>query len=109
MSGKRSPSHPIPDTKTAVSNLRDYVFLPLEGYTVSQWHPLPDGKGRPEAIVLQLATTVEWLAKTTYALINKNPNPKMRVDMVLRIKSREEANRLINILTTHADEVWPVQ
>jgi len=109
VTSKRAPSHPIPDTEESTTNLADSVFVPLDGYTICQWHRLPDGKGSPEAICLNLATTAAFIVKTAHDLMNKHVDPNAQVDMVLRVKSREEANRLINVLTMHADEVWPVQ
>ena len=108
-SRKRSPSHPIPEMETEPTNLADSVFLPLEGYTVSQWHRLPDGKGSPEAIALSMTTTAEFIVATASQIVKMGATHKTEIAMVLRIKSRKEANRLINVLTLHADEVWPVQ
>lgn len=82
-------SHPIPPATEKIENLADRP-LPLlaRGYEVREWHRLPNGEGKPEAIVFVLNLTGE--------------------SVHVRIKSRLEANRLIQILERHRDHVWPV-
>lgn len=88
------PTHPVPDEEFSGKNLKDVAaMLVCDGYGVFEWTPEPDGKGKPEMIclVLELGADLDG------------------AQIVLRIKSRPEANRLIEILQRHRDGVWPVE
>lgn len=86
-------SHPIPPPRNKPENLADRP-LPLlaSGYEVCEWHRLPNGEGKPEAIVLVLNLAGELDGASIH----------------MAIKSRLEANRLIQVLERHRDSVWPV-
>lgn len=89
----RGPSHPIPPASDGPpKNLKDIPhIIPTSGYGVFEWCPQDDGKGKPEAviIVLQLAGRLDG------------------AEVHMRIKSRKEANRLLEVLERHIDNVWP--
>jgi hypothetical protein len=62
-------------------------FVGIEGYTVAEWHPTPDGSGPPTAlcIILDLGS----------------------VQAVWRFKSSNAVDTLIAALERHRDNVWP--
>ena len=66
------------------------LFIPAGGYGVAEWHPSDDGSGRPEAILFRLLLA----------------GPLDGGEVILRIKSRAEVNRMIGILQRHRDGVW---
>lgn len=68
------------------------LLLPVAGYGVAEWHPTLDGSGKPTALLLRLQ------------LAGGNDG----AEVVMRITSRAETNRLIAILERHRDNVWPV-
>jgi len=61
----------------------------IEGYTVGQWCPTPDGSGPSTAVVIQL-----------------HVGDGMHIGW--RLKSRRAVNVLIEVLERHRDEVFPV-
>ena len=67
----------------------DYEVVPIKGYEVGSWCPLPDGKGKPEMVVIEL-------------MVPGAPAP-----MLLRLKSRRAAEEMIGALTFHMNDVWP--
>lgn len=84
---------PIPPAKMIGKNLRDIpVYLECTGYTVAEWTPLPNGQGKPTAVVISL----------------KMGGRLDGVELGMRIKSRAECNRLIEVLKRHRDGVWPL-
>jgi hypothetical protein len=87
----------LPPIVTNVENLdeSDIMFLPCEGYTVSEWHPERDGRGKPTAIVLRMPL----------AMIGplKGMPP---VEVCLRIKSADSVDELIATLMRHRNSVW---
>lgn len=88
----RGRTHPIPEAKDGFLNCRDIAtFIPVAGYSVAEWYRLPNGQGKPEAVCVRL-----MLADALDG-----------AEVVMRIKSREEFNRLIEVLERHRDNVWP--
>jgi|GEM_PF-4106994 len=61
----------------------------IKSISVNEWHPLPDGKGKPEQVHLMLE-------------VEEIPYP-----FVIRFKSRRPVDELIVALITHANGVWP--
>ncbi len=87
------PTHSIPDEKFSGRNLSDVpAMLVLDGYEVCEWTSERDGKGDPEMVCLVMHLGAELDG----------------TQIVLRIKSRAEANRLIEVLRRHRDGVWPL-
>jgi hypothetical protein len=85
-------AHPIPPPEPNPRNLEDIpVKLPVRGYSVCEWTPEKDGKGKVEQVhlVLHLAGSLDG------------------AEVIMRIKSRLEINRLIQVLERHRDGVWP--
>ena len=84
--------HPVPPPHDGpVRALKDVpMFIPANGYGVAEWHPSPDGSGRPEALLLRLLLA----------------GPLDGGEVIMRIKSRAEVNRLIAVLERHRDGVW---
>lgn len=84
-------THPIPEPEFSGKNLRDIpMFLEVQAYHVAEWTPEPDGKGKPEAVIMQFD-----LGKAFDG-----------VSFGVRLKSRNEVNRLIAILGQYRDSVW---
>lgn len=63
-------------------------FYKIEKISVQEWHPLPDGKGKPEQV--HLVVDVEGI-----------PHP-----LVMKFKRRRPVDELIMALITHANNVW---
>lgn len=70
------------------SNPRPLIGLNLIDYTVGEWCPTPDGTGEPTAVAISLQ--VEGLG-----------------DVVLRLKSPQRVDELIQMLLRHKRGVWP--
>lgn len=66
--------------------------LRINSYTVGDWCPTPDGSGPAEAVALSL---------------DINLKPDLRCDLVLRLKSPEAVDTLIQSLLRHKRSVWP--
>ena len=65
------------------------MFGPMvDGLTVGEWCPTPDGSGKPEAVALVF-------------------NVREFGDLVMRLKSRRACNEIIDALTAHRDAVFP--
>lgn len=78
-------THPLPDAQP----MGKPIFAPLTlGYDVGAWCPTPDGSGKPEAVAMSI-------------------HVDGGLEVLLRLKSRAEVNRLVAVLLRHADDVWP--
>lgn len=67
----------------------------VEGYTVASWCPTPDASGPPTAVALVIETEAfEIPAGTKY-------------DIVLRLKTPQAADTLIQSVLRHKRQVWP--
>jgi hypothetical protein len=64
-------------------------YFEVKNISVNEYHPLPDGQGKPEQVHL-------WME------IEDIPHP-----FVMRFKSRRPVEELIVALITHANRVWP--
>lgn len=60
----------------------------IESFTVGSWCPSPDGTGKPEAVAISV-------------------NIKGFGDLVIRIKSPMELDRVVQMLLRHKRDVWP--
>lgn len=60
----------------------------LEGYTIGSWCPTQDGSGKPTAVALSLQ--VQGFG-----------------DIVLRLKSPERVDEMVQQLLQYKREVWP--
>ena len=60
----------------------------LEGYTIGSWCPTPDGTGQPTAVALSLQ--IQGFG-----------------DIVLRLKSPERVDKMVQQLLQYKQEVWP--
>ena len=72
-------------------NPRPFIGPRLLGYTVGEWCPTPDGTGPAEAVAVALQ--VRWDGKD--------------VDIVLRLRTPERVDELIQTLLRHKRGVWP--
>ena len=77
------------DTTRTPRNVEGQQYYEIEEIEVGEWHPLPDGKGRPEQVHLRL--TVAGL-----------DHP-----LVARFKSPRSISQVIDAMTRHRDNVWP--
>lgn len=77
-----------------VRSIGEYQIPIVEagGYTIAQWSPDEDHRGGP--------TQIHVMLDMSFA------GPKAH--LALRLKSREAVTTLIDVLTQHRDEVWPV-
>ena len=78
----------MPPKDVTPFNIAGIRFLEIESISVNEWHPLPDGQGRPEQVHL-------WIT------LRGVTEP-----LVVRFKSRRPADELIVALMTHARNVW---
>jgi hypothetical protein len=82
----------LPPIETHVENVDESgAFIPCEGYSICEWHPERDGKGKPTAVVLRLPVELPDLPRFEFAL---------------RLKSADAVNTLIKALARHRLSVW---
>ena len=79
------------DDQTPI-NLAGIEYFPIEEINVAEFHELPDGQGKPSAVLLMLQIGDE-----------KDGCPKF----VARLKSRRTCDELITSLIAHSKRVWP--
>lgn len=79
----------LPPVNENIQNTAGMPAIEIDRYEVREWHPLPDGKGKP--------TQVHFL------LYLKGLEPPL----VIRLKSKDAADTLIESLTRHRLAVWP--
>jgi len=60
----------------------------IESFTVGSWCPTPDGTGKPEAVAISIKASGLG-------------------DIVMRIKSPMELDRIVQMLLRHKRDVWP--
>jgi hypothetical protein len=60
----------------------------IESFTVGSWCPTSDGTGKPTAVAISME--VSGLG-----------------DLVMRIKSPQELDRIVQMLLRHKRDVWP--
>jgi hypothetical protein len=77
---------PVTDLK---ENLAGSNVLPLDSYAVVEWHPAPDGQGKPTQVHLVLNI------------------PDLPVRFSLRLKSASAVDTLVGSLMRHRKSVWP--
>lgn len=70
-------------------NVGGLPYYEIDSIDVAEWHPLPNGEGKPTQVHLLLT-------------MKNNPIP-----LAIRFKSRRPIDELIMALITHADGVWP--
>ena len=70
-------------------NVAGMRYYEIKQVSVNEWHPLPDGKGKPEQVFMMIET-------------DALPFP-----LILRFKRRRPLDELIVALMTHAERVWP--
>jgi hypothetical protein len=70
-------------------NLAGKQYYEIESISVMEYHPLPDGQGKPEQVHMVLD-----VAGIPYPL-------------VVRFKTRRPVDELIVALIAHANNVWP--
>lgn len=63
----------------------------VESFTVGSWCPTPDGSGKPVAVAISLRVTIADIP----------------MDLVMRIKSPMEVDRIVQMLLRHKRDVWP--
>ena len=67
---------------------RSLIGPQVESFTVGSWCPSDDGSGKPEAVSISIQ--VSGLG-----------------DLVMRIKSPMELDRIVQMLLRHKRDVWP--
>ena len=60
----------------------------LQGYSVGAWCPTPDGSGKPTAVAISMQV-------------------KGMGDLVMRLKSPESVDEIVQLLLQYKQEVWP--
>lgn len=84
--------YPIPEPIIWNKNLSDYAaLLEIRQYSVNEWTPAKDGRGKAEAVIIQFD-------------LGKDLDG---ISFIIRLKSRAKINRLITILGQYRDRVWP--
>lgn len=71
-----------------VENTAEMRFVEILSLSIRQWHPDPDGNGRPSQLHLMLK-----IAES--------------LPIVLRLKSAEVTDALIEALVRNRQDVWP--
>jgi len=70
-------------------NTAGMKFVAIKSISVNEWHPLPDGQGKPEQVHL-------WIQMED-----------SDIPFVMRFKSPKPVDELIVALITHRNGVWP--
>lgn len=70
-------------------NLEGVVFLDIKQWSVNEYHPLPDGQGKPTQVHM-------WIE------VDGFPHP-----LAIRFHTRRGIDELIMALRKHRDNVWP--
>lgn len=81
----------IPDAEFLGENLDERPTFFFDGYTVAEWTPERDGKGKPEEVCFVLPVDMGDVV----------------VHMILRLKTRVAVDKLIACLARHRDSVFP--
>lgn len=68
---------------------RPLMGLSIDSYHIGSWCPSPDGSGKPEAVALSLE-------------IKDFPG-----ELILRLKSPQRVDEMIQALLRHKRDVWP--
>lgn len=63
----------------------------VESFTVGSWCPTPDGTGPATAVCISIKVTLY----------------RQPMDLVMRIKSPMELDRIVQMLLRHKRDVWP--
>lgn len=79
----------MPEYDNKPVNLRDMKLFEVEEIDVVEWHPEPDGRGKPEQVHI------------LYKAVGRD----MR--LIVRLKSRRILDELAAALIEHGDAVWP--
>ena len=66
-----------------------FLEIKLDSIDVSEWHPLPDGQGKPTQV--HVSMTIEG----------------MDVPLIMRFKGSGTLDALISALAVHRFHVWP--
>lgn len=74
-------------------NPRPLIGPAVESFSVGSWCPTSDGSGEPTAVAISVRT--KWNRELP------------AVDIVIRIKSPEELDRVVQMLLRHKRDVWP--
>jgi hypothetical protein len=83
--------HPAFERTHEVTDAADHTYLPAT-FTISEWHPLPGGQGRPAAVCIIVA-----------------PAPELGlgdVRFVVRLKSKAAVQAMIDVLADHRNSVF---
>lgn len=78
----------IPDPTDPVKNLDESPHLALDGYSIAEWGPERDGKGKPTQVHLVLEVK------------------ELGVSFVIRFKSADAVDRHIAALLRHRSNVF---
>ena len=78
----------LPDPNRIPENLDNVKVIPVKEYMVASWCQMPEGKGQPTQVHLVLKTSAE-------------------LPIVLRLKSKDAVDILIEALERHRNDVWP--
>ena len=73
---------------TTPVNVKGMKFYDIESISVNEWHPLPDGKGKPSQVHMMLEVS------------------GFDYPLVIRFKSARPIDELIMALITHRNNVW---
>jgi hypothetical protein len=75
-------------TKTTKKPRAAMALIEIEAIQVQEWHPLPNGQGKPTQVHLCVTTK------------------QMKLPLVMRFKGRDTLDQIIDALSTHADNVF---
>lgn len=91
-------AHRLPAGDDSVQPLGEHPRPLVETleYGVKEWHPTPDGSGRPEQIHLY-----------QHVNIHVPGHGAVEADIVMRMKSPRAADEVIAMLLRHRYSVWP--
>ena len=96
--GERSSLNRIPESRVNVA--------PVAGFSVVEWEDTPEPTGRPVAVAILFDSPL--FTKAVEILQETGALPAgVRPELMIRLKSAEVCDELIDALIFHRNNVWP--
>jgi hypothetical protein len=91
---KRHPAFVrINETKNYADEFAGSAVMPCKGWEIVEWHPLPDAQGDPTQV---------------HIIITPGEGPLDEFKFILRLKSKDACDGMIEALQRHRNNVWGV-
>lgn len=85
----------LPDAEFSGRNCDDGPMIISDHYSIYEWTPERDGKGKPTQVHLVIPVALSTPGK-----------PDIRLEVAMRIKSPRALDELVGVLLRHRQGVW---